>query len=275
MRSSRRLLAVPAAVTLAWALAACGGGAAPAAEGLSPAPVETTSEAAAPETPETAEITAANFVETIAGAQQSAGSYDFTMTMSAAGQTISATGSAQLTDTPEVAMSMEYPGAGSMEMRLVDSVMYMNMGEATGGKFLQIDPTDPSNPLSASFSEMTGDLDPTKGMAGQQAAIVSVEKAGEPEQLDGVAAQPYQVVIDPSKIEGPQRDAIDQAAAAGVALPATFEYTFWIGPDGLARKMAFDLLGSQTEMTFSNWGAGAPIVAPTADQITTEDPFAA
>jgi len=68
---------------------------------------------------------------------------------------------------------------------------------------------------------------------------------------------------------------LDQAAAAGVTLPATFEYTFWIGPDDLVRKMAFDLMGSQTEMTFSNWGAGAPVTAPTADQITTEDPFGA
>jgi hypothetical protein len=272
MRSSRRLLAVPAAVTLAWALAACGGGAAPAAEGSSPAPVETTSAAAAPEA---AEITTASFVETISSAQKSAGSYDFTMTMSAAGQAINATGTAQVTDTPQFAMSMEIPGAGVTDIRLVDGVMYMNMGDLTGGKFLQVDPADTSNPMAASIDEMTGDLDPTKSMAGQEAAIASVTKAGEPEQLDGVTAQPYQVVIDPSKLEGPQRDALDQAAAAGVTLPATFEYTFWIGPDDLVRKMTFDLMGSQTEMTFSNWGAAAPVTAPTADQITTEDPFGA
>jgi len=273
MRPSRRLLAVPATVALVWALAACAGTAAPAGEEAGP-----TKTAAAPEATQsgTGEITAANLLETLTVAQKSAGSYDFTMSTSAEGQSIEASGSAVVTgDTQELAMTMTVPGAGDMEIRLVGGLMYMNMGEMTGGKFLQIDPSDASNPLAGSVGDITGELDPTKGITGQQAAITSVTKKGEPEQLDGVEAQPYEVVIDPSKLTGPEADQLTEAATAGVTLPDTFVYTFWIGPDGLMRKMSFDLLGTQTVMTFSNWANGAAVTAPTADQITTENPFGA
>ncbi len=272
MRSSRRLLAVPATAALVWALAACGG-AAPASEDAAPTEKVTTPAA---EEPAVVELTSANLLETLAAAQKEAGSYDFTMSTAAEGQSIDASGSAAVTgDTQQLAMTLTVPGAGDMEIRLVDGLMYMNMGEMTGGKFLQIDPSDASNPLAGSVGEITGELDPTKGITGQQAALTSVTKKGEPEQLDGVEAQPYEVVIDPSKLTGPQADQLNEAAAQGITLPDTFVYTFWIGPDSLIRKMAFDLLGTQTEMTFSNWGKAAPVTAPTADQITAENPFGA
>lgn len=272
MRSSRRLLALPATVALAWVLAACGG-ASPAGEDA--APSESVSAPTTAE-PETVELTAANLLETLTAAQENASSFDFTMSMSAAGQVIEASGSAAITGgTQEFAMTMAIPDMGEMEVRVVDGLVYMNMGEATGGKFLEIDPSDASNPLAASIGDITGDLDPTKGIAGQQAAIVSVTKKGEPAQLDGVEAQPYEVVIDPSKVTGPAADKFAEAEALGVTLPETFVYTFWVGPDGLLYQVAFDLLGTQTEMTYSNWGDGTAITAPPADQITTEDPFAA
>ena len=94
MRSSRRLLAVPAAVALVWSLAACGGSAPEAStETTTPsATAEATKEA------EGVEITQANFLQTIADAQAEAKSYDFTMSTSAAGQSMDATGSVQLGD---------------------------------------------------------------------------------------------------------------------------------------------------------------------------------
>jgi hypothetical protein len=274
MRSSRRLLAVPATAALVWALAACGGGA-PAAQDEAPATTAAATKEAE-EAPAAVEITAANIIEVLSAGQKEAGSYDFAMTTVAEGQTITSTGSAHVSgDTQELSMTMTIPGAGETAMRLVGGMLYMNMGEMTGGKYLQIDPADTTNPLSASVGEITSSLDPTKGVAGQQAAIVSVTKSGAPEQLDGVDAQPYELVIDPSKISGDARASLDQAAAAGVTLPATIVYTYWIGPDGLIRKMAFDLMGGHTEMTFSSWGHGAPVVAPTADEISTENPFGA
>jgi hypothetical protein len=173
-----------------------------------------------------------------------------------------------------LAMVMQMGDAGQMEVRMADGLTYMNLGEITGGKFLQIDPNDPSNPMAAGLGDMTGELDPTQGLAGQEAAVTSVTKKGEPELVEGVEATPYEVVIDPSKLAEEHRAGLDEAAAAGVEIPATFVYTYWIDAESLVRKMSFDLMGSQTEMTFSNWGSGAAVTAPSADQITTENPFA-
>ncbi|GIG20877.1 hypothetical protein Cch01nite_16010 [Cellulomonas chitinilytica] len=272
MPSYRRLLALPVAACLAWTLTACGGGAGGAAEGASPDPVETASATATPEAPE---LTLANFVDTLTAAQNGTGSYDFSLAITAEGQEIVATGSANVADgAQDVAMTMSYPGAGDFDIRIVGGVMYMSMGDLTGGKFLQIDPNDATNPLSAGLGDITGDIDPAKTMAAQKVAITEVTKTGEPEQLDGVEVQQYVVVVDPSKLDAEQRKPFDEAAAAGVPLPATLTYTYWVDSANLIHKVAFDI-GAKTEMTFSNWGAGAPVVAPTADQITTENPFGA
>ncbi|GEA87880.1 hypothetical protein [Cellulomonas cellasea] len=271
MRSSRRLLAVPAAVALLWSLTACSGSTTEASTEPTTKPSAT-----AEATEEAVEITQANFLQTIADAQAEASSYDFTMSTTAEGQAMAATGSVQVEDGGAQALSMvmELPEMGQMEVRMAGGLTYMNLGEMTGGKFLQIDPEDASNPLAAGLGDMTGEIDPTKALAGAEAAVTSVTKKGDAEDVDGVQATPYEVVLDPSKLPEEQRAGLDQAAAAGVAIPTTFVYTYWLDAENLVRKMAFDLMGSKTEMTFSNWGSAAPVTAPSADQITTENPFA-
>ncbi|MBB2924916.1 hypothetical protein [Cellulomonas cellasea] len=273
MRSSRRLLAVPAAVALLWSLTACSGS---TTEASTEPTTKPSASAEATKEAEAVEITQANFLQTIAAAQAEASSYDFTMSTTAEGQSMAATGSVQVEDGGAQALSMvmELPEMGQMEVRMAGGLTYMNLGEMTGGKFLQIDPADASNPLAAGLGDMTGEIDPTKALAGAEAAVTSVTKKGDAEDVDGVQATPYEVVLDPSKLPEEQRAGLDQAAAAGVAIPTTFVYTYWLDADNLVRKMAFDLMGSKTEMTFSNWGSAAPVTAPTADQITTENPFA-
>ena len=269
MRTSRRLLAVPAAVALLVALTACAG--------ASPEPgadVKDTPAATAP-AEQAVELTTANFVDTLVSAQKKAGSYDFTMTTTAAGQTMTATGSMHAEgETPAIAMVMSTPEMGSdLEIRFVDGIMYMNLGELTANKFLQIDPTDATNPLAAGMGDMTGSLDPTKSMRAQEAAIMAVTKTGEPEEVDGVMAQPYEVVMDTTKLAKEQRAQFDAAAAAGLEIPSELRYRYWFDAENLMRKMVVDVMGSQTEMIFRNWGSGAAVEAPTADQITTDSPF--
>lgn len=273
MRSSRRLLAVPAAVALVWGLTACGGSSTEAGTETTTKPSAT---AEATKEAEGVEITQANFLKTISDAQAEASSYDFTMSTSAEGQSMEATGSVQIEDGGAQALSMvmELPEMGQMEVRMAGGLTYMNLGELTGGKFLQVDPSDASNPLAAGLGDMTGEIDPTKALADAEAAVTSVTKKGDAEDVDGVQATPYEVVMDPTKLPEEQRAGLDQAAAAGVTVPSTFVYTYWLDADNRVRKMAFDLMGSATEMTFSNWGSGAPVTAPPADQITTENPFA-
>ena len=42
--------------------------------------------------------------------------------------------------------------------------------------------------------------------------------------------------------------------------------------DKLPRKMTMDMLGTTTEMLFTNWGGDVSVEAPPADQITTTAP---
>jgi len=271
--SPRRALATPALVVLLGALTACGGGSSTDAATATPSATPSASPTVEA-TPEPTTLTAADFIRTIVDAQVAAGSYDFTMTMGSAGESMSMSGSVHLGgDTPALAMVIEAPDTPAMTVRSVGGMSYVNLGELTGGKFLAIDPADASNPFGAAFAEAMGEVDPTMGLEGQEAAIVSVTPTGEPIEVDGVEAQTYVVVIDPSKL--PEELAEMQAQLPpGTEVPATLEYTYVVDADGRAREVSFDILGIQSRTTFTSWGTAAPVDAPTAEEITTEDPFA-
>ncbi|WP_210767810.1 hypothetical protein [Cellulomonas humilata] len=266
MRVSRHLLAVPAAAVLAWSLAACGGSA--------PAAAPTTSESASVEQEETVaepagfELTTENLGD-IATAMLAAKTYDTTMVTDVGGASMTAQGQARVTDAGnELTMTMSSAQmAAPMEMRIVGGQMYINMGELTGGLFWQLDPTDTSNPLAASLSQTTG-ATATDSFAEILPALVSVTKSGAPEQIDGVSAQPYDVVVDTSKMAGVSAEQFASAAAAGVEVPKELTYTYWVGADKLPRKLVMDMMGSHMEMTLSNWGGPVTIEAPPADQVT-------
>lgn len=266
MRVSRRLLAVPAAAVLAWSLTACGGAAPEAPAGL---------DASASATEETV-VEPAGFVLTtenlpdIAAAMLAAQTYDTTMVTEVAGASMTAQGQARVSDAgTEMTLSMSSPEmAAPLDIRLVGGQMYVNMGELTGGLFWQLDPTDTSNPLTAGFAGSTGQASAADSLEALVPALVSVEKSGAVEEIDGVTTQPYDVVVDTSKIAGQSAEQFAAAAEAGVEVPAQITYTYWVGDDQLPRKLSMDLLGSHIEMTFSNWGGPVTIEAPPADQVT-------
>ncbi len=85
-----------------------------------------------------------------------------TMHMDMGGQVIHADGAVDYTTTPpQMAMSMETPAAAgqSIEMRLVDGVMYMNMGQMTNDKFVSFDLSDAAN-LPPGMEQLTSTMDP-------------------------------------------------------------------------------------------------------------------
>ena len=266
-----RLAAAPAAALLALALAACGSSTeaeAPASPSASPSPsVEETPEA------EGLDITVENFAEVTTAAMLGAGSYDFSMAMDAAGEAMTMSGSADVSGgTQKVAVKMELADLGPMEVRAVDGVAYVNLGEITGGKFIAVDPADTSNPLAESFSGLADEVDPTKDLIAYKQAIVSVTPSGEPEQLHGVEVQAYDVVIDPSK--APELAAeLGSSMPAGTEMPETITYTYWLDADALTHRIRFAFLEVSADMNFSAWGSATPVTAPAPEEITTESPF--
>lgn len=273
MRTSRPVLAVPAAVVLVWALTACGS---PATEASAPATQSASATPSAEPTPEFPELTAENFVRTVVDAQAAAGSFDFTMEMTGGvGESMQSSGTVHLGAAGDqaIAMTMTMPGMDPFELRATGGLTYLNLGELTGGKFLALDPDDASNPLAADAASMMGELDPTQELAEHEGSIVSVTRSGAPEQLDGVDVQAYDLVIDPSKL--PEQQAELQAnVPLGTEVPTTLTYRYWVDASGLARRLTFELMGTKAEMTFTSWGTAAPVTAPAAEEISTDDPFA-
>ncbi|RMI12469.1 LppX_LprAFG lipoprotein [Cellulomonas triticagri] len=220
------------------------------------------------------DLTAEDFVERVSAAMKAQETLTIEMTTTAAGVTSEAVGQVRYVgDTQEMAMTMS-AGAGAeagmatdIEMRVVGGIVYMTMGELTGGKFLQIDPNDPSDPLASSFAGMSGQLDPTSALTELDGAITSLEKAGEPEERGGALAQPYALTVDTAALETTNLD------GSAASLPAQIVYTYWVDADDLMRGMSVDVAESTVEMTFTKWGEPVEIAAPTADQITEMPSF--
>lgn len=269
MRRAVRVLTATASVAVVALLGACAaGGNRTATEPTRAHAGATASGTPTPTGP--VELTAATFADTLGAAMTKAASYDFTMKLTAQGQAVTAQGSAEVgtSATPTLAMTMTIADQGTIEMRFVGGKAYMSMPQLTEGKFFVIDPKDASNPLASSFDQLSQQSDPAQSIREIKDAVVSVEKAGAPVQLDGVAAQPYDVTVDPTKIASLQ----SQLDSTGVKLPATLTYRYWVGPDNRLRRLTTSVLGTTVDMSFSHWGSGAPVTAPSADQIT-DSPF--
>ncbi|MHA7135323.1 LppX_LprAFG lipoprotein [Oerskovia turbata] len=268
MRLARGIAALSVATVGVLGLAACSTGAS-APESSSSAPAESEK---APAKGASADLTPENFVQRISDAQLAAGSVSMATSTQVQGVSMDMTGDVVFTDgSQNLSMTMTVPGSGEMQIRFVDDVFYMNMGELSQNKFVAIDPADPSNPMASSFEGLTEQMDPSASTEALQGAITSIEKKGEPVDIDGVKAQEYTVTVDTTKLSDGTLQ--EQAEAAGTPLPETLTYQYWVDADDLMRKIVMDVMGTSTEMTFSKWGEDLAITAPTAEEISTEPLF--
>lgn len=217
-------------------------------------------------------LSSENFVDTVAKSAYEAGSTHVEMSLDSDGQTMEGSGDFAVGQKPEdatMAMTMSMPAmGGKIELRLVDQVLYMNMGKMTQDKFAKIDLSDPDNPMGKTLTDIVGQMNPAEGVAKLDGAIESFEADGEPQQVGGVQAQPYTLVVDTQKVT---KRLGGMPGAAG-NLPDEMTYTYWIGPDNLPRKVTADISGVQLEMTFSEWGEDVEIDAPAKSQVTEQSP---
>lgn len=218
------------------------------------------------------ELTAVNFVTEVTSAQAEAKSSHVSMNIDAGGQKVSAVGDLQVgsqaADT-KVSMKMDLgsSGVGSLEMRLIDQVFYINLGPLSENKFATIDLTDTSNPIGAQYGKIIDQLDPSKQIEQFKDAMSSMTKKGDPIELDGVKAQPYQLTLDTTKV--PELAKLPD----GANVPKQIVYTMFIGTDNLPRRISSDFAGSTVTMDYTKWGEAVDITAPPKDQITDKDPL--
>ncbi len=272
MRAKRWTALAAVAVVLAG-LSGCGGDAetvadeTPATPSASSQPVEADdeeSEAAQEETSAPAEQSGGYDAQELLAAMKAAVAENETshITMVAGGaQGMKGEGDVSYAgDTTAMQMTMQMPqlGSGSMEMRLVDGVMYMAMPPMTPkGKFFKIDTNDPNSPFGDLSSITQGD--PLATFDAFDAGLEEVVYVGA-EDVDGEEMDHYVLTVDAKKASRAQGTPVPPGAKE-------ISYDLWIDDEDLMRRMQFDEGRGGMTMTMSDWGKPVTVKAPPASAI--------
>lgn len=211
-------------------------------------------------------ITKANFASVVAKAQQNAGTGHMKMKTAAGGQALDAAADfATGADLKSTKMAMTMSVAGQkLDMRMLDNVIYMNMGALTQNKFVAIDLSDKSNPLVKQFGSVVDQADPSKSLDVYQDSLKSFKKGGATKKLDGVDTQPYDLVLDMKKyLASTGAD----GAATGAASAGDVKVKMFIGKDNLIRRTQTSFMGTDVTVDFSKWGEDVKVDKPSKDQV--------
>lgn len=266
----RRSLAASAlAPLLAAGLVACGGDS--GGDSGADSATEATSQAAGVTTGLEAgeEVDPAEFVQTVTDGLEASTTAHLSMSLKlgSAGET-KAEGDVDYTTTPpQMAMTMSSPMLGDdMEIRMVDGVMYISMGQLTQGKFWKLDPSDPKGPL-AGMEGMLDQLDPGKALKSMEDGISTIVFVGEEDGLDH-----YELSVDMQQMLDSMGGGLLEEGA-GSQLPDSVTYDLWLDDQGRFTRLVMDELpmggmSGSMEMNVSDWGEDVTIEAPLADQVT-------
>jgi len=250
---------ITASIVLAGALAltGCSGSAAPA---------DTSSSTQEQPATNSAELTKENFAERISSAQLEAGSAHVSMTMPDGGGSTTE-GSIQISDDPSKisgSITMQMP-TGAAEVRIVNGTMYMNMGDLSQNKFIDLSQTAFSDQISASVSQ----LNPEEQLNTFTDAIESFTAEPFTEQIDGVDVTKVTLSLNTEKLLASNAALGAQAESMTEGLGETLDYIMYIGADDLPRRITTPSLMGETglDMDYSAWGEPVSVEAPTADQL--------
>jgi LppX_LprAFG lipoprotein len=252
----RRSLAALALPLLLGGLAACG-------SDDEAAPASSSSESQAESG---GEVDKAEFVDDLKAGLEASTTAKMTMHMDMGGQGIHANGEVDYTTKPpNMAMTMETPAAPdqSIEMRLVDKVLFMNMGQMTNNKFVSYDFSDPNN-LPPGMDQLTSTMNPLAAFDSLEEGVQSVKFVGD-EEVNGEQLGHYEVKVDTSKVKQLQE------LSTQAQLPEEVTYDMWLDDENRMRKMVMDLdMGAaptKLEIELFDWGKPVDIAAPPASEV--------
>lgn len=216
------------------------------------------------------EVDPAEFVRIVTDGLEASTTAHITMDMSlgSAGEMTAEGDVDYTTDPAQVAMTMANPmGGGDMDVRMVDGIFYLSMGDLTQGKFIKLDPSEPDGPLAGmGLDKMLDQMDPSQALKGMEDGLSTVVYAGEEDGLDH-----YELTVDIQKAVEQMGGALPEAALAD--LPEELTYDLWLDDEGRFTRMTMDELpmgqmSGSMELAVSGWGEDVDIEAPAADQIT-------
>ncbi len=200
-----------------------------------------------------ADLAQGTFADKVFGAIEDAGSAQIHFESGSGGKKFIGEGEVEYGDDLAVRMTMPNPagGGGKQEMLLIGDTMYMGVGDRYMSMSLD-------TLRSSGMPDMSSNLDPKAQKKAFEAALTDFKQVGEPEQIDGVQATPYEITLDPSKAP--------ETFGTTTSEPLTF--TYFVGPDNLPRKMTYKDKNGEFVVTYTDWGAPVDIKAPPADKIT-------
>jgi hypothetical protein len=181
------------------------------------------------------------------------------MTTSSGGMTLGAEGDMAFRGAQQdMALTMDGTafGTDSIEMRMVDQVVYLSMPPMTPqGKFVEIRPGDSSSPFAGMAGGMQG-VDPRDTFKAFENGLRKVEFVGE-ESVHGEDLGHYRLTVDfreAAKAQGMPRTA---------GMPRTVAYDMWLDDDALMRRVEFEMAQQiSMVMEMSEWGEPVSIKAP-------------
>lgn len=257
----RRLAATAAASVLVVGLAGCGGDETTAVSDdatteSSPSEPSELSESEAEPEEVSGGYDAAELLAAMKAAVADKQTAHLVMEMGGGGQSMSAEGDVSYAgDTTAMQLSMQSPqmGQGTIEMRMVDNVMYMSMPPMTPeGKFMMFDLDDPSSPLGALGGVTQGD--PLETFKAFDEGLRDVEYLGS-EEVDGEEMDHYVLTVDGKAA------AKAQGVPAG-SVPEELTYDLWLDGDDLMRRVQYTMAGGGVTISMSDWGEPVTVKAP-------------
>lgn len=256
-RFRTRVAAAAVALTATLALAACSGDDEPAQE-----PSASTSDDATA-APTGDELTRQDFTATVAAAMAEAGSVHVELDFG----TVGATGEGDIqigSSADDSALDVTVNGNAVV---LVDGIFYVNLGQVSGGQYLQVDP-GAGGQFASSFGSLLEQANPASQLQLFDSALTDFRVDGAGAEVDGVATTAYVLTLDPATVLTPE-----QLALAGDDVPDSVEVTILLGGDDLPRRVTTSVAGAEIEIDYSSWGEPVEISAPPADQVTDGAPF--
>jgi hypothetical protein len=160
----------------------------------------------------------------------------------------------------EMEMTLEVQGQ-RLDLRLVDGLIYVSGPPATPqGKWLEVDPQDPQDPLAQQFAGITrsGDLNTT--FSAFKAGLNDVEYVGE-EEIDGETVDHYVFTVDAAKAAQAQGQAMPPGG------PEEISYDVWLTEDDLMRRVSFALGPMEAVIDATEWGEPVEVDKPAAADI--------
>ena len=160
----------------------------------------------------------------------------------------------------ELEMTLEVQGQ-RLEMRMVDGLLYVSGPPATpAGKWVEIDPTDTSNPMAQQFAGLTksGDLNTT--FDAFKAGLRDVEYVGA-EEIDGESVDHYVFKVDAAKAAEAQGQPMPPGA------PQEISYDVWLTEEDLMRRVTFALGPVKAVIDATEWGEPVEVEKPAPSDI--------